>query len=178
LRNFVIPKPLNFLTPTTFFIFSSHLINCLFLGSCSLFSLMYDHIFLTTSARVAVSVPTISASSSERFIVLVNPPPLPRFFLGFGSPSESSSVSDFLRRCGVGFSSVSLAVRSLSRRGSHRRRKSLSSCASWASPSSFSGRPTPHPRTTLSPPQTLLSLPRSRSLTASASSASLASVPS
>jgi len=39
-KNLVIPNPLNFLVGMTLLSFSSHLIICLFLGSCRLFSLM------------------------------------------------------------------------------------------------------------------------------------------
>merc|ERR1712156_782019 len=80
--------------------------HCLFLGSCNLFSFMYAHICLTTSARVAFSTPIIASKSSETCNSFKNPvgfPCFPRFFLGAPESSEekdasSESESFFLRR--------------------------------------------------------------------------------
>lgn len=92
MRYLVMPKHLNFLAPITFSNFSSHLANCLFFGSCNLFSLMYAHTCLTTSCLGATSVPTMAASSSDRFCGLVNAPPPPPD-LRFGLKSESDPES-------------------------------------------------------------------------------------
>ena len=91
-RYFAIPKHLNFFSPITFISLSSQMANCLFFGSCKLFSLIYAHNCFTTSCLGALLVPTTAANSVDNCKSFVNPVGLKPFLL-LSAGSESSVLT-------------------------------------------------------------------------------------
>ena len=95
-KYFAIPKHLNFFSPITFISLSSQMANCLFEGSCKLFSFIYAHNCFTTSCLGALLVPTIAANSVDNCKSFVNPVAFPILFLGGSDSPELTSDPDSL----------------------------------------------------------------------------------
>merc|ERR1719189_1930181 len=76
-KNLAIPKARILSLPKILLIFLSGKKYCLFSGSCRLWSLRYFHNILMHCAREASFIPTTAARSSETFMGLVKPDPLP-----------------------------------------------------------------------------------------------------